>query len=98
MRASDGNVKDFVLSTSTSSQTIKKVCTKMFDQVRKDFKALEKDKFVSIHWDEKPIQEEILLHLSILQFFKPSQWTKLLETTSLEKGTGENHAEGSKSI
>ena len=68
--ASGGDVNDFVLSTSTSSRTIKKVRTEMFDRVKTDFKELVKNEFVSIYWDEKLIQKEILLHLRILQFFQ----------------------------
>ena len=57
MRASGSNVSDFLLSTSTSSRIIEKVPTERLDEVKKDFTALMKKKFVSIHWDEKLIQE-----------------------------------------
>ena len=57
VRVTDGNVTNFVLVTSTSSRTIKKVRTEMFDKVKKDFRALVKDEYVSIHWNEKLIQE-----------------------------------------
>ena len=57
MSASGGNANDFVLSTSISCWIIKKVCAEMFDKVKENFKALVKDELVSIHWDEKLIQE-----------------------------------------
>ena len=100
VRASGGNVNGLVLSASTSSRAIKKVRTEMFDKVKKDFKALVKDEFVSILWDEKLTQKggdlTAFEHIAVLSSHRSE--TKLLETTSLEKGIGENQAEAIKSI
>ena len=54
--ANGGNVNDFVLSTSTSSGTIKKVDTEMLNNVKR-LEGFSVDEFVSIGWDEKMIQE-----------------------------------------
>ena len=82
VRASGGNVNDFVLCKSTSSQTIKKVLTEMFDKVKKDFKVLVKHEFGSIHWDEKLIQEgrnfTAFNHIAVLSSHRNE--TKLLGT------------------
>ena len=72
----------------------------MFDKDKKDFKALEKKEFISIYWNEKPIQEgrdfTAFEHIPVLSSHRNG--TKLLEITSLEKETGKNQAEAIKSI
>ena len=57
VKASSGNVYNFVFSTSTSSRTIKKVRTEMFVKVQKDFKVLVNDEFFSVDSDGKLIQD-----------------------------------------
>ena len=61
----------------------------MFDKVNEDFKALVKDESVSIHWDEKLLQErrDFTAFLHIAVFLSHRNGTKLLATTSLEKRT-----------
>ena len=80
VRSSGGN-NDFVLSTSTSNRTIKKVRTKMFNAVKKTFEAFVKDEFVSIHWNIKLIQKgrdfTAFEHIAVL--LSHCNGTKLLE-------------------
>ena len=66
----------------------------------KKTKALVKDEFFSIYWDEKLIQEgsEITAFEHIVVVSSHCDGTKLLGTTSLEKGTGKNQAEVIKSV
>ena len=56
---------------------------------------LVKHEFVSIHWDEKLIQEGrdfiVFEHIAVLSSHRNG--IKLLGTTSLKKGTGKNQAE-----
>ena len=71
----------------------------MFEKV-KDFKKAIQQEFVSIHWDEKPLQERgdftQMEHIAVRSSHRSG--TKLLETTSLERGTGRDRAEAIKHI
>ena len=100
MRANGGKVNNFLLSTSTSSRTIKKVRTEMLDTVKRNIEALVKDKLVSFHRDEKLIQQgkhfTAFEHIAVLSSYHNG--IKLLGTTSPEKETGKSQAEAIRSI
>ena len=100
MRVRGGYFNDFVLRVRTSSRTIKKVNTEMFNKIKKTFKALVKDEFVSIHGDEKLFPDgrdfTAFEHITVLS--SHHNGTKLLGTTSPKKETGKNQAEAIKNI
>jgi len=100
VRASGGDLNDFIISSSTTSRAAKSVRKKTFEKVKTDFKTTTKDEFVSIHWDEKLMKERgdftPMEHIAVLASHRHG--TKLLGTTSVEKGTGKNQAEAIKNI
>ena len=95
VRASGGNLNNFVISTSTTSRANKNVRTKMFQKAETNLKKAIKHEFVSIHCDEKLMKERgdftPTEHIAVL--CSCHNGTKLQETTTLESGTGKNQAE-----
>ena len=71
----------------------------MFEKA-KELKQAIQHEFVSIHWDEKLLQERgdftPMEHIAVLASYRSG--TKLLGTTSLERGSGRDQAEAIKHI
>ena len=89
-----------MISTSTTYRTAKNVRTKIFEKAKEDLKKAIQHEFVSIHWDEKLLQEKgdftPTEHIAVLSSHRSG--TKSLGTISLERGTGRDQAEAIKHI
>ena len=71
VRVSGWDLSNFVISTSTTNRTAKNVRAKILKKKKKDLKKAIQQKFVSIHWDEKLLQERgTLLQRNTLQFYQ----------------------------
>ena len=100
IKDSEGDVNDFILSTSTTLRSRKVARSKEFQLIQSKFATSLRDQFFSIHWDEKLLKQDNDYqpkeHIAILSSHGDD--IKLLGTTRLESGSGFNQANAIKSF
>ena len=90
IRESDGDVNDFILSKASTLRGRKEVRELEFNKIKQNFKSTIIGEFFTIHWDEKLLKQygdmKQTPHIAVLS--SNGSDSKLLGTTSLDRGTG----------
>ena len=100
IRESDGDVNDFILSEASTLRGRKKVRELEFSKIKKNFKSTIIGEFFIIYWDEKLLKQygDMKLTPHIAVFSSSRSDSKLLGTTSLNRGTGLQQAQTIKNM
>ena len=100
IRESDGDVNDFVLSKASTLRGRKEVRELEFNEIEKNFKSTIIGEFFTVHWDEKLLKQygdmKQTSHIAVLS--SNGSDSKLLGTTSLDRGTGLQQAQAIKNM
>ena len=100
IRECNGNVQDFILSTSSTLRARQLVRSKQFENIKQDFRKNLQTEFFTIHWDEKLLKEgsdfKPTEHIAILS--SHGNEIKMLGTMNIQSGSGLNQANAMKEM
>ena len=94
IKDSEGDVNDFIISTSTTRRARQTARSNELEHTKNKFSSNLRDRFFSIHWDEKLLKQgdDYVPKEHIVILSSHGNNIKLLGTTRFESGSGLNQA------